>query len=131
MQIIRFIRILLDHVSSNYWTYQSNVFSFSWKLFAENRLVKSFIIQPEISTHYCIICLCSIDIWNNTSVSFEFLELFWNMFNTKTIKICFRIVPTTISNTLISNTIIFIKIYYICSILYKSRTCLNCRLSLE
>ena len=37
-------------------------------------------------THYWMIFLCSINIYNNILITYELFDFFWNMFNTKTIK---------------------------------------------
>ena len=88
-------------------------------LYTLNKLLRFNMksINPiNVSAHYCIICLhsniCYIFISN------EFPNFFWEMFNSKTIKISYIIIINIQSNSMSSSWFILIKIYYLCPILY-------------
>ena len=49
--------------------------------------IKIYKSNTEVSTHYRIIFLYSVNICYNIFVSYEFFNFFWNMFNSETIKI--------------------------------------------
>ena len=74
--------------------------------------------NTKIYTHYWIICLYFKNICYNYRFINKYFDLFWNMFNSKTIKISNIIIQCIQSNPMSSNIRILIKIYYICPILY-------------
>ena len=101
------------------------ILSLSLKIFGEKRLVKSaFTLKhknnksnTKISTPYCIVRLYSIiHVFLYFIFVYNFLEIFWNVFNFKTSKICLRITVWVQSNPISTNIHILIKIYYICPI---------------
>ena len=91
-----------------------------------SKFCQSFIIQHKInksftkvSRHYSIICLYSENICDKNFISYNFLNLLRIIFNIKTFKICYFIIFNKYSSPMSSNIIIFIKIYYLCLIVYS------------
>ena len=113
-----------------FWTYFNIILSFFLYSFWENKFVYSSKLlwnheinnpNTKVFTHFWIKCLYSINICYNIFVSNEFSNFFWNMFNSKTIKVCYIFSIHIKSNPMNSFWFILIKIYFICHvlILYK------------
>ena len=100
----------------NYWKYLSKLcqpFSIQHKINKSN---------AKLSTHYWIICLCSINICCDIFTSCEFLNFFWNEFSSKTIKLCCITIIHILSYPMSFYWFLLIKIYYICPNLNLSQT---------
>ena len=74
--------------------------------------------NAKVPTHYWIVCLYSKNVSFDVFMSNKFFNLFRNMFNTKTIEINNFTFVTKQSNPVRTNICIFIKVYYVCPILY-------------
>ena len=72
----------------------------------------------KVTTHYGIVCLNSKYVCFFVFMSNKFFNFFRSMLNSKIIEINNFIVFTILSNPMCTNICIFVKIYYICSILY-------------
>ena len=59
--------------------------------------------NAKVSTYYWVISLYSEDIFKDNAVANKSLDFFWNVFKTKTIKVCYTINTGTKSNTGCSN----------------------------
>ena len=67
---------------------------FSWKLCVENEIVITFAIEHEINKfnakvtkHYRYIGLYSKDVSHDIAIINKYVDSFWNVFNTKAIKL--------------------------------------------
>ena len=67
---------------------------FSWKLCVENKIIITFAIEHEINEfnakvtkHYRYIGPYSKDVSHDIAIINKYLESFWNVFNTKAIKV--------------------------------------------
>ena len=91
-----------------------------------NKICEPFINQQKVnesntklSTHYWMICLHSINFFFATFLfPINVLISFWDLLNTKTIKICHIITIPINSYPVSSSWLLFIKICYICLTLY-------------
>ena len=102
------------------------------ELFGDHRLVKTVKLLPlSIKSvnpvqkyywiHYWIICLYSKKICCNRSSIDELFDFFWNVFDSKTVKISYYITIWIQSNPMSADISIPVKIFWICLILYFIR----------
>ena len=104
----------------SYWKYFSSILSFCSYSIGENEFEQSSKPLRKINksntkvfTHYRIVYLYSINICFIIFVSYELFNLFWNMFNSKAVKVwCY------FHSHMSSYWFKLIKIYYICLILW-------------
>ena len=81
----------------------------------KHKINKSY---AKVPTYYWIVCLYSKNVRFHVFIFNKFFNLFENIFNTKTIAINNFILVTKQSNPMCAYTCIFIKVYYVCPILY-------------
>ena len=110
-----------------YWNYFNIILSFFLSLLEEDRFIYSkkllyFNIKSinpiQQYLHYWVVSLYSINIFHDIFISNEISNIVWNIFKSKTIKVCYIFSIHIQSYPMSSYWFILIKNYYICPTFY-------------
>ena len=113
---------------SRYWNFSRIALLFFWYSLGENKLVKSTKLLPlsiklinpikKVSTHHLITWLYSVNHSCDIFFECESFNFFGNIFNLKTIKVCYITTILIQSYKMSSYWFLLIHISYVCAILY-------------